>query len=62
MTKQIPNKRESMKSRTEEVSEFKVIVEQERFREKQKILGKQKQMQDQLNCSNFTNPDTQHDA
>lgn len=42
-----------MKLRMEEVGEFKVIVEQERFREKQKILGKHKQMEDQLNCKDF---------
>ena len=46
----------------EEVGEFKVIVEQERFREKQKILGKHKQMEDQLNCNVSSHPDTLPDA
>jgi hypothetical protein len=41
-------KKESAKLRMEEVDEFKVITEQERFREKKKIIEKHRHIEDSL--------------
>jgi hypothetical protein len=41
-------KKESAKLRMEEVDEFKIFTDQERFREKQKIIEKHREIENHL--------------